>query len=142
MNNVSPLSLTNEEMPYTHITPSNQNELSALLRTKTKQKEIALLLEKDRTSIWRERKRNEDENGKYNARKAKDKTTERQVDARRFTSCNQSDKKIKKVVCRKRKNLFFRRYFEYFYGGVSWELILLLKSALLMVLWGVFLVKV
>jgi IS30 family transposase len=81
MSNVSPLSLTNEEMSYSHIKPSQQNELSALLRTKTKKKEIALLLEKNRTSIWRERKRNEDENGKYNAKKAKDKTTERQVEA-------------------------------------------------------------
>jgi hypothetical protein len=39
MNNEPTLSLTNEEM--VHITPSQQNELSALLRTKTKKKELA-----------------------------------------------------------------------------------------------------
>jgi transposase, IS30 family len=80
MDNAPPLSLINEEMSYTHITPSNQNELSALLRTKTKQKDIARLLKKDRTSIWRERKRNGDEKGKYNAKKAKDKTTQRKIE--------------------------------------------------------------
>lgn len=81
MNNVQPLSLNNEEMSYTHIKPSDQNELSVLLRAKTKQKEIARLLKKDRTSIWRERKRNGEKSGKYHARKAKGKTTERQIKA-------------------------------------------------------------
>jgi IS30 family transposase len=80
MDTVSPLPLKNEEMSYPHITPSNQNELSILLRTKTKQKEIARLLKKDRTTIWRERKRN-GEKKKYHARKAKKKTTERQEKA-------------------------------------------------------------
>ena len=81
MNNAPTLSLNNEEMSYTHITPSQQNELSVLLRTKTTQKEIAHLLHKDRTTIWRERKRNGDEEGNYHARKAKEKTKERQVEA-------------------------------------------------------------
>jgi len=80
MNNEPTLSLKPEEMSYTHITPSNQNELSALIRAGTKQKDIARLLKKDRTTIWRERKRNEEEE-KYHARKAKEKTTERQVEA-------------------------------------------------------------
>ena len=69
-------------MSYTHITSSNQNELAVLLRTKIKKKEIARLLKKDRTTIWRERKRNEDKNGKYYARKAKERTRERQENAR------------------------------------------------------------
>jgi IS30 family transposase len=80
MNNEPTLSLTNEEMSYTHITPSNQNELSVLIRAGTKQKDIARLLGKHRTTIWREQKRNE-EKEKYHARKAKEKTTERQEKA-------------------------------------------------------------
>ena len=81
MNNVQPLPLNNEEMPYTHITLSNRNELSALLRAKVTKKEIARLLKKDRVTIWRERKRNGEKNGTYNARKAKSKTTEKQINA-------------------------------------------------------------
>ena len=56
-------------MPYTHISLSQRNELSALLRAGTKQKDIARLLKKDRTSIWREQKRNSD--GTYHAGIAK-----------------------------------------------------------------------
>ena len=81
MSNEPTVSLKPEEMSYTHITPSNQNELSVLIRARTKQKDIARFLEKDRTTIWRERKRNGDENGKYHARKAKEKTRERQEKA-------------------------------------------------------------
>jgi IS30 family transposase len=80
MRTVSPVSLTNEEMSYTHIKPSQQNELAVLLRAGTKKKEIAQLLTKDRTTIWRERKRNSEKNGTYHARKAKDKTKQRQED--------------------------------------------------------------
>jgi len=79
MENTQLLPLTNNEMSYTHITSSNRNELSALLRAKTKQKEIAKLLGKHRITIWRELTRNKGENKKYHAKKAKDKTTDRQV---------------------------------------------------------------
>ena len=78
MINEPTLTLKNEEMSYIHITPANQNELAVLLRTKTKQKDIAILLGKHRTSIWREKKRNGGK-GKYSSRKAKEKTTNRQV---------------------------------------------------------------
>ena len=71
MDNTQLLPLTRNEMPYTHITASQRNELSALLRVKTKQKYIARLLKKDRTTIWRERKRNEKKNKKYHAGVAK-----------------------------------------------------------------------
>lgn len=81
MINEPTLTLNKREMSYTHITPSNQNELSILLRTNITQKEIAFLLKKDRTTIWRERKRNTGENGKYDARKAKKGTTKRQEEA-------------------------------------------------------------
>jgi IS30 family transposase len=81
MDNTQLLPLTDNEMPYTHITASQRNELSALLRVKTKQKDIAKLLKKDRTTIWRERKRNEKKNKKYHAGIAKEKTISRQVEA-------------------------------------------------------------
>ena len=45
-------------MSYKHITQDQQNELSALKRTKIKQKEIAQILRKDRTTIYRELIRN------------------------------------------------------------------------------------
>ncbi len=41
-------------MSYKHITPDQRNELSALKRTKIKQKEIAQVLGKNRTTIYRE----------------------------------------------------------------------------------------
>ena len=68
-------------MSYTHITASNRNELSALLRAKTKQKEISRLLKKHRITIWRELKRNAEK--KYHAGLAKEKTMARQVAAHR-----------------------------------------------------------
>lgn len=71
----SPLT-TNEEMPYTHIRSAQRNELSVLLRLQTQQKEIARILKKDRTTIWREIKRN---GAKYHAGKAKENNTRRQV---------------------------------------------------------------
>ena len=66
-------------MSHKQITASQRNELSALLRVGTKQKDIARLLRKDRTTIWREQRRNSEKNRKYHAGKAKEKTTKRQV---------------------------------------------------------------
>jgi IS30 family transposase len=68
-------------MSYTHITSIQKNELSILSRAGIKQKEIAELLNKNRTTLWREKKRNAKEDGKYNTRIAKDKTKERRIDA-------------------------------------------------------------
>ncbi len=70
--NIKLLLLTNNEMPYKHITASQRNELSALLRVKTRQKKIANLLRKHRTTIWRELNRNKDRDKKYNAGVAKE----------------------------------------------------------------------
>jgi IS30 family transposase len=81
LDNVPPLSVTDEKMSYTHITPSQRNELSVLLRVRTKQKDIAKLLKKHRTTIWREQRRNGSRNGKYHAGKAKEKAQQRQVKA-------------------------------------------------------------
>lgn len=44
-------------MSYTHITSNQRNELSALLKAKVKQKNIAKILNKNRSSIWREKQR-------------------------------------------------------------------------------------
>jgi len=76
MDNTQLLPLTDNEMPYKHIAASQRNELSALLRVKTKQKVIAELLKKHRTTIWRERSRNEEKKKKYHAGIAKEKTTD------------------------------------------------------------------
>jgi len=79
-------------MFYQHFKPFQRNELSALLSAKVKKKTIAEILKKDRTTIWRELKRNgvkigtRGSNGNlitsgYNARLAKKKTRERRVEA-------------------------------------------------------------
>ena len=84
-------------MSYKHITPDQQNELSVLKRTKIKQKEIAQILGKDRTTIYRESIRNKNKDGKYDARTAKEKTKQRRIKA------NQRFRKIE-------NNEWLRRY--------------------------------
>jgi IS30 family transposase len=77
MDDIQPSPLTtNEEMSYTHIRSAQRNELSVLLRIHTQQKDIARILKKDRTTIWREVKRN---GAKYHAGKAKEESTRRQI---------------------------------------------------------------
>lgn len=90
-------------MSYTHITSSNRNELSALLRTKTKQKEIAKLLGKHRITIWRELKRNKGTSKKYHAKKAKDKTTDRQIVAHSQQRKIENSQWLKNYILRKIK---------------------------------------
>jgi len=67
-------------MPYNHFTREQRNELSALLRAKVKKKEIARLLRKGRTTIWRERQRAET-NGKYYVRKSNRLAKEKRIKA-------------------------------------------------------------
>jgi len=76
-------------MSYTHFKPFQRNELSVLLNAKVPKKEIARLLNKDRTSIWRETKRNKipigskkryrNNTSSYDAGEAKKKTVERRI---------------------------------------------------------------
>jgi len=75
-----------------HLTPEQRNELSAFLRAKVKKKDIARYLKKDRTSIWRELKRNGSaNNGKYYARIAKRLTKQRRINANsRFRKLEQN----------------------------------------------------
>jgi len=70
-------------MSYKHFTPDQRNELSALLRVSLKKKDIAKVLRKHRSSVWRELKRNPSgqEKRRYNARKAKKLTKARRVKA-------------------------------------------------------------
>ncbi len=58
-------------MSYTHITPNQRNELAVLFRANLKKKDIAKLLNKDRTTIWRERTKKCREDKVYDARIAK-----------------------------------------------------------------------
>ncbi|MFA6160460.1 MAG: IS30 family transposase [Parcubacteria group bacterium] len=90
-------------MSYTHITSSQRNELSALLRAKTKQKDIARLLKKDRTTIWREKNRNKTKNKKYHAGIAKEKTTDRQIEAHQQQRKIKNNKWLKNYIIKKIK---------------------------------------
>lgn len=67
-------------MPRTHFTSEQRSELSALLRVKVKKKDIAKVLKKNRTTIWRERKR-VGTNGKYYVSKAKRLAREKRIKA-------------------------------------------------------------
>lgn len=69
-------------MSYTQISTVNQNQLSVLLRSGIHKKEIALLLRKHRTSIWRERVRNGRKDGTYHAGEAKRKKRRRHLKAK------------------------------------------------------------
>ena len=103
MDNALPLPLTNDKMSYKHISSSQRNELSALLRVKTKQKDIARLLKKDRTTIWREQKRNQNKNKKYHAGIAKEKTTIRQLEAHRQQRKIENSQWLRSYITRKIK---------------------------------------
>jgi IS30 family transposase len=82
----------------------HRNELSALLRAKVKQKDIAKILNKDRTTIWREKKRNPTSNNTgYDARIAKEKTKERRIKANQRFKKIENNKWLQKYIERKLK---------------------------------------
>lgn len=99
MDNTRILSLTNNEI----ITASQRNELAALFRTKIKQKDIAKLLKKDRTTIWREKKRNKGKNKNYHAGIAKEKTADRQITAHRQQRKIENNKWLRDYIIKKIK---------------------------------------
>jgi IS30 family transposase len=84
-------------MSHKHITSIQRNELSVLIQAGIKQKEIARILNKDRSTIFRERERNSKEDGKYHARIAKRQTKERRIRA------NQRFRKIENNILLKNK---------------------------------------
>ena len=85
-----------------HFTLKQRNELSVLLRAKIKKKDIAKLLNKDRTSIWRERKGAET-NGIYYVRKAKRLAKEKRTKANARFRKIENNKWLRKYIVRKLK---------------------------------------
>jgi len=102
--NESTLIINNQiiSMLYKHFTLKQRNELSALLRAKIKKKNIAKLLRKDRTSVWRERKRAET-NGIYYVRKAKRLAKERRIKANSRFRKIENNKWLRKYIVKKLK---------------------------------------
>lgn len=89
-------------MPHKHFTPETRNELSALLRTKIKKKDIAKLLRKDRTTIWRERKRAETK-GRYYVKKAKRLARDKRLKANARFRKIENDQSLRKYIIKKIK---------------------------------------
>ena len=92
-------------MLHKHFTSEQRNELSAFLRAKVKKKDIAKYLGKDRTAIWRERRRNGSENSKYYARKAKRLTKRRRIKANKRFKKIENDRWLRNYAIKK-----LRRY--------------------------------
>lgn len=103
MENVPTLTINQKEMSHKHITSSQRNELSVLLRAGTKQKEITKLLKKHRTTIWRERKRNKEKNKKYHAGIAKEKNNQRQIEAHKKQRKIEHNSWLKNYIVKKIK---------------------------------------
>ena len=89
-------------MFYRHITSEQRNELSVLLRANVKKKKIAKLLNKNRTTIWREMKRNKI-NDKYYAGKAKRLVKKKRIKANSRFKKIENDKELRKYIIRKLK---------------------------------------
>lgn len=79
-------------MSYSHITPIQRNELASLMRAKVKIKDIAKILNKHVSTIYREIKRNKvDNKSGYDVRIAKENTYQRRVSAnKRFRKIDNS----------------------------------------------------
>lgn len=89
-------------MSNKHITSEQRNELSVLLRTEVKQKDIAEILGKTSSAISQEIQRNSI-NGKYHARIAKEKTKERRIEANQRFRKIENNQWIRKYITRKLK---------------------------------------
>ena len=85
-------------MSHKHITSSQRNELSALIRAGSQQKQIAKLLKKHRTTIWREQKRVRLINGKYHAGKAKEDAQVKQIEAHKKKRKIENSPWLKKYI--------------------------------------------
>jgi len=94
------INLTNN-MSCKHFTPEQKNQLSVLLRTKTKK--IAKLLRKGRTTIWREQKRGMGKNGKYYIRKSKKLSREKRLKANNRFKKIENDKYLREYIIKKLK---------------------------------------
>jgi len=91
-------------MSYTHITSNQRNELSALLKAKLKQKDIANLLGKTPSAISQELSKNWVDNKiGYDARIAKNKTKERRIKANARFKKIDNNEWIRRYIIRKLK---------------------------------------
>jgi len=88
-------------MLYKHFTTERRNELVALLRSKARKKNIARQLGKDRTTIWRERKRGSGSNGRYYALKARRLSKEKRIKANARFRKIENDKSLRKYIVKK-----------------------------------------
>ncbi len=89
-------------MSCKHITSEQRNELSVLLRTGVRQKDIAMILSKSEPAISKEIKRNSI-NDKYHARIAKEKTKARRIKANQRFKKIENNQWIRNYVIRKLK---------------------------------------
>lgn len=86
-------------MSYKHITSFQRNELSGMLQVKAKKKNISKALNKHRTTIWRELKRNKVNNKSgYDAGIAKQRTKKRRIKANSRFKKIESDKWLKRYI--------------------------------------------
>lgn len=91
-------------MSYKHITSFQKNELSGMLQVRAKKKDIAIVLNKHRTTIWREIKRNKAETKfGYSARVSKLNTRERRVEANKRFRKLDNNKWLMRYIDRKIK---------------------------------------
>src|SRR3989338_6795432 len=91
-------------MPYKHFTSDQRNQLSILLRTETKKKDIGKLLRKDGTTIWREIRRAKGAHGRYYSRQAKRLAKEKRIRANSRFRKIENDQTLKKYLIKKLKN--------------------------------------
>lgn len=91
-------------MSYSHITQEQRTELGALLCAGIKKKDIARQLGKDRTSIWRERKRNQaSTKSGYHASQAHQATKGRRVAANRRFRKISNNRELQQYIFKKLK---------------------------------------
>jgi transposase, IS30 family len=98
-----PLTITLTNMPHKHFTPEQKNQLAALLRARIKKKNIAKQLGKDRTTVWRERKRGEGLSGRYYVKKSKRLAREKRLKANARFRKIENDKYLRRYVVKKLK---------------------------------------
>lgn len=92
-----------KDMPHKHFTPEQRNELAALLRARVKKKNIAKQLRKDRTTIWRERKRGSGFNSRYYVLKSKRLAKEKRIKANARFRKIENDRFLRKYIIKKLK---------------------------------------
>jgi IS30 family transposase len=97
------------KVSYTHLTPKKRIELSVLLRTTLKQKDIARMLNKDPSTISRELRRNKTDKTKtgYSYKLAGQLTKQRRIEANKRFRKIKSNKKLKRYIVSKPINKYW-----------------------------------